>query len=184
MRPTGFFLKVRDTVAAQLEIAPTLRSSRNFHTHRSVDRFDIYFCTEGGIDHADVFVAEYEVAFTRKVFMRFYADVDVQVAFRAIRNSFAVLTQANCRTVVYASRDFELDGLSAAFGALAAANATHFFGYFALALTGWTNRRLLNVAKYSSHSLHNLAITFASVAGFELMTWFGRCAFAVATRVF
>jgi hypothetical protein len=184
MCPTGFFLKVRDTVAAQFEIAPTLRSGRNFHTHRSVDRFDIYFCTEGGIYHADVFVAQYEIALTRKVFMRFYADVNVQVAFRAIRNSFAVLTQANCRTVVYAGRDFELDGLSAAFGAFAAAHATHFFGHLALALTGWANRRLLNVAKYGSYSLHNLAVTLTGITGFELMTWFGRGAFAVATRVF
>lgn len=99
----------RDAMSGELERSSGLRAGGDFHADVAVDSFNVDFSAEGGVDHGDDFFGEDNAAFTGKVLMRFYADEDIEVAFRAaFRSGAALAVEANRHAIVDAGGDFNL----------------------------------------------------------------------------
>lgn len=184
MRAASFAAHMRHAVVAELEVGTALRTGGYFHADFAIDSIDIYFGTECGFDHADVFFAEDKVAFAGKAFVGFNTDMHVQVALRAIRDGFAVFAQTDGGAIVDTGWHFQLDILGAALGAFAVADGADFFGHLAGTVAGRADTCLLDVAKDGACSSDHLAASLAGIAGFEFIARLGRGAFAVAAGVF
>jgi hypothetical protein len=109
--------------------------------------------------------------------------MNIEVTLWPVCDRLAVLTQAYCRTIVYACWDFELYGLRAPLGAFAMAHATDLLWYFAFAMARRADNSLLYIAKDRAHRLYDLAIAIAFFTCFEFVTRLGCCTFAMTTGI-
>ena len=175
---------VRDTVVGQLEVGAGLCAGRDFHTDRTIYGGDFYLSAQGRLYHTDVLLAEDEVAFSRELFVRFDADVDIEITLGTVGDGLAVLTQTDGGAVVNAGRNLELDGLALGLGAFAATDGADLFGNLAAALTFGADAGLLDITEDGTRHADDLAGALALVTGLEFIARFYGSAFAVLAGIF
>jgi hypothetical protein len=128
--------------------------------------------------------AQDDIALAREFFVRFYANVHIQITTRAAADCFTVFLQPNSRAVVDTSRNFDSERLFAALRSFASTYRTDFFWDLARTSTGLTSNCLLNLAEDSVHDARLLAGTLTGRAGFHAVAWLDSRAVTVFTLVF
>ena len=94
-----------------------------------------------------------------------------------------MLAQADCGTIIYASRNLELDSLLFTLRTLAATDCTDFFRNLTRTITFGARRCLLDIAKNCTHHIGHLAGAAAVVTILQLISRLNSCALTVFASI-